>query len=193
MNTGFWGTTAELSATPHDKELYAMSISFDQAVVASYLNHNDAEEAVRRLSAGGLPMGKISIIGRDFQVHEDVQGFYHPGDAALDGAKTGGWFGGIFGLMMGAMGFFVFPVAGAVIILGPLAGLVAGAIGGAGVGALTSALIDSGVPEDHALKYEKRLQAGEFVVVVHGTAEDAALAHTILQGTSQTSIQTHSA
>ena len=60
--------------------------AFDQAVVASYRSHADAEMAVRRLSEGGLPINQISIIGRNFETHEDVQGFYRPADAALDGA-----------------------------------------------------------------------------------------------------------
>ena len=53
-------------------------------------------------------MNHISIIGRDWQMREDVQGFYRPDDAMTEGAKQGAWFGGFFGLFMG-MGMFVFP------------------------------------------------------------------------------------
>ena len=84
-----------------------MSAAVDQAVVASYRNHSEAEMAVRRLSASGLPINQVSIIGRNFETHEDIQGFYRPADAALEGAQQGAWFGGLFGLMLGAMGFFV--------------------------------------------------------------------------------------
>ena len=163
----------------------------DQTVVASYRSHLDAETAVRLLSDGGLPINQISIIGRNFETHEDVQGFYRPADAALDGAGQGAWFGGLFGLMLGAMGFFVMPMVGAVMVMGPLSGLIAGAIGGAGVGALINGLVASGIPRDQALVYQDRLQAGEFLVVVHGDAETAARAHTILDGTAQTHLQTH--
>jgi hypothetical protein len=165
--------------------------AFDQAVVAVYRNHTDAEAAVRRLAAGGLPVEKISIIGRHFETHEDIQGFYQPADAALDGASQGAWFGGLFGLLMGAMGFFVLPAVGALMVLGPLSGMIAGAIGGAGVGALINGLVASGVPRDQALKYQERLQAGEFLVVVHGSASEAARAHEILEGTTQTYLHMH--
>ncbi len=167
--------------------------AFDQAVVASYRSHSDAEAAVRRLAAGGLPVDTISIIGRNFETHEDVQGFYRPADAALDGASQGAWFGGIFGLMMGAMGFFIMPAVGALMVMGPLSGMIAGAIGGAGVGALINGLVAVGVPRDQALKYQERLQAGEFLVVVHGSADETARAHEILEGTTQTHLQAHSA
>lgn len=170
---------------------YAVPTALDQAVVASYGSHADAEAAVRQLSQSGLPITKISIIGRNFETHEDIQGFYRPADAALDGAGEGAWFGGLFGLMMGAMGFFIFPVVGGLMVMGPLAGLVAGAIGGAGVGALISGLVASGIPRNQALKYQQRLEAGEFLVVLHGTAEEATRAHEILHATSTTSLTTH--
>ena len=165
--------------------------AFDQSVVASYRSHTDAEAAVRRLAAGGLPVGTISIIGRNFETQEDIQGFYRPADAALDGAGQGAWFGGLFGLMLGAMGFFVMPIVGAVMVLGPLSGMIAGAIGGAGVGALINGLVASGIPRDQALKYQERLQAGEFLVVVHGSADMTTRAHEILDDATQILLQTH--
>src|SRR6266567_5397221 len=70
------------------------------AVVAVFRHHSDAEEAVRALDKGGIPMNKISIIGRDFQLKEDVQGYYHPSDAAKEGADFGAWVGGLFGLLV---------------------------------------------------------------------------------------------
>ena len=165
--------------------------AFDQAVVASYRSHTDAEAAVRRLSEGGLPINQVSIIGRNFETQEDVQGFYRPADAALDGAGTGAWYGGIFGLMLGAMGFFVMPMVGALMVMGPLSGMIAGAIGGAGVGALINGLVAAGIPRDQALKYQARLQAGEFLIVVHGGAGETMRAHEILEGTAQTHLQVH--
>lgn len=161
-----------------------------QNVVATYSSHNNAEEAVRLLEKSGLPMKQISIIGRDWQVREDVLGFFHPGDAMKIGAAEGAWVGGIFGLFMG-FGMFVFPVAGVLFVLGPLAGLITGAIGGAGVGALVSGLVNAGIPKDSALKYQKRLEAGEFLVMVHGSPSEIERAHTILQDTSHTSLTAH--
>jgi len=169
-----------------------MTLSFDQAVVAGYRSHHEAETAVRLLAKDGLPMDKISIIGRDFETREDVQGFYRPADAALEGAGTGAWFGGLFGLLVGT-GLFILPVIGPVLVLGPLAGLVAGAIGGAGVGALVSGLVFLGVPQDQAIKYQERIQAGEFLVVVHGgSPAETERACSTLQDTSHAYLQTHS-
>lgn len=169
-----------------------MTTGYDEAVVATYRTHDDAEEAVRRLSDSGLPVRQISIVGRNFETRENVQGFYRPEDAALDGAAQGAWFGGFFGLMLGAMGFFVMPMVGALMVMGPLSGLIAGAIGGAGVGALINGLVAAGIPRDQAVKYQDQLKAGEFLVVVHGSASETARAHEILDGTTNTHLQAYS-
>ncbi len=168
-------------------------ITYSQAVVASYRSHTEAEAGIRRLSHGGIPISQISIIGRNFETHEEIQGFYRPADAALAGASTGAWFGGLFGLMWGALGWFSVPIVGPLLVLGPLAGLIASAIGGAGLGALINGLVAAGVPREHALKYQDLLQSGEFLVVVHGDASQTALAHGILEGTGQTHLQAHGA
>jgi hypothetical protein len=182
------GTTID---TPIGTMSAPMPLSCDQAVAAGYPSHYDAEMAIRLLAKNGLAMDKISIIGRNFQTREDVQGFYRPADAAREGAQAGAWFGGLFGLMLGT-GLFVLPVIGSVLVLGPFAGLIAGAIGGAGVGALISGLVSLGVPPDQAIKYQERIQAGEFLVVVHG-ASTAETEHacSLLQGTNETCLQTH--
>ena len=169
------------------------STALSQAVVASYLTHQEAETAVRRLSDGGVPMEHISIVGRNFETQDEVHGFYHPRDTALDGAGFGSWFGGIFGLMLGAVGFFVFPGVGAFAAIGPLSGLIAGAVGGAGVGALLNGLAAAGIRKEEALKYQDRLKAGEFLVVVHAVADETTRAHRILADTGQTDLQTHGA
>lgn len=163
----------------------------DQPVVATYRNHSDAEAAVRLLAENGIPVNTISIVGRNYETREDIQGFYHPADAAVTGAESGAWFGGLFGLFFGAFGLFIVPAFGLLLVLGPLSGFVAGAVGGAGIGALVSALVAAGIPKDHALKYQARLEAGEFLVIVHGSPADASKAHELLQGTAQTTLEAH--
>jgi hypothetical protein len=163
-----------------------------ETVVASYRNHDDAENAVRILTSNGIPPSAISIIGRNFESNEKVLGFYRPGDAAVTGASEGAWYGGFFGLLLGAVGMFAFPLVGTLVVLGPLSGMIAGAIGGAGIGALINALVALGVPKDQAIKYQNRLQAGEFLLLVRSPAVDTARAHELLANTGQLNIDHHS-
>jgi|BEDMetMinimDraft_2_1075160.scaffolds.fasta_scaffold06132_3 hypothetical protein len=158
------------------------------SVVARYRNHADAEEAVRRLHKAGIDPARISLIGRDFEVREDVQGFYRPADIAAEGARQGAWVGGLFGLFAG-LAFFVFPVAGPLFVLGPLAGLLAGAVGGAGVGALLAGLMSLGIDRERALRYQSHLQAGEWLLVVHAAFEEVERAREILGGTGPQEVE----
>jgi hypothetical protein len=153
----------------------------EHSVVARYRNHAQAEDAVRLLHKGGIEPNKVSIIGRDFEMREDVQGFYRPSDRVAEGARGGTWVGGFFGLFAG-LAFFVFPGFGPLFILGPLAGAIVGALGGAGIGALISGLMSLGIDREKALRYQAHLQAGQFLVVVHGTQDEVQRAREILAG-----------
>ncbi len=173
--------------TTHDP----ISLSCDQSVLACYRSHYDAEKAVRNLAQEGLPTDKISIIGRSFQTCDDIQGFYRPADAALEGVEAGAWFGGICGLLIGT-GLFLIPMVGPVFVLGPLAGLVAAAMGGAGTGALITGLVFLGIHQDQAIKYQDSIHAGEFLVIIHGaTGAETDRACSLLKDTNQTYLRTH--
>jgi hypothetical protein len=49
-----------------------------------------------------------------------------------------------------------------------------------GVSALGAALTQIGIPKDQVLKYETALKADKYVLMVHGSAEDYARAHAVL-------------
>jgi uncharacterized membrane protein len=172
---------ATATATPRSSTSTAAPVV--ESIIAAYKTHEEAERAVRKLEKGGVPIQHISIIGHDFTVREEIEGYYRPSDAAKEGAGFGAWFGGLFGLLLG-FGFFIFP-AGPLIVLGPLAGMIAGAATGAGIGALVSALMAMGLSKDEALKYQARVEAGEFLVTVMGSPEEILRARSILEGTGE--------
>ena len=179
-------TTVEQHTSPRTSTTTRMN----ESVIAVYNSHVEAEDAVHKLKRGGIPLERISIIGRNFQVREDIQGYYRPSDAVKEGAGFGAWFGGLFGLLAG-FGLFIFPVVGPLIVLGPLAGLIAGAATGAGIGALVSGLMAMGVSKEEALKYKSRVEAGEFLVTVIGSPEEIETARGILETTGHVGLETH--
>src|SRR5262249_8077058 len=95
------------------------------SVVAVYPDHAGAEQAIRQLHEDGFALGDLSIVGRDFQVTEEPFGFVSRGDYARAGAETGAWFGGLFGLLIGA-GFLILPGLGPVVVAGPIAAAILG-------------------------------------------------------------------
>ena len=117
--------------------------------------------AVRQLHDAGFPLGDLSIVGRDFQETEEPYGFVSRGDYTEAGAETGAWFGGMFGLFIGA-GFLILPGLGLVVVAGPIAAAllagIEGAVAGTALGSLAGAFIGWGVPKDRAINYETQVR-----------------------------------
>jgi hypothetical protein len=76
------------------------------------------------------------------------------------------------------------PGLGQVLVAGPIVAMIVAALEDAvivgGLSVLGVALLNIGVPHDSALKYEREIKAGKYVVVAHGTAEEVKSAHSIL-------------
>ncbi|WP_292828548.1 DUF1269 domain-containing protein [Nostoc sp. JL33] len=76
------------------------------------------------------------------------------------------------------------PGVAPIIIAGPIAGVLAGwlegTLVGAAVGGLAGALAGLGIPKHEILKYETRIQAGEFIILVTGSNEDVSQARQML-------------
>ena len=149
-------------------------LAVNSHVVAVYADHEAAERAVRRLHEAGIAMSDLSIVGRGAQTTEEPVGVRDAGDYASAGAAAGAWFGGLFGLCVGAA-FVVLPGVGPVLVAGPIAAAILagieGAVAGTALGGVTGALVGWGLPKEKALKYETHVEGGKFLVVVRGERE----------------------
>lgn len=164
-------------------------------VVAIFKTHADAERSVRDLQRGGFDMNKLSIVGKDYQTNEHVVGFYNTGDRMKYWGKFGAFWGGLWGLLFGAA-FLFLPGLGPVVVAGPLvASIIAGLEGALAVGGLSAigaALFSIGIPKDSVVRYETALNANQFLLIAHGTADEVARAREILQTRSPAEINVHS-
>lgn len=165
-----------------------------QSTVAVYETMSLADEAVRKLDQGHYPITQISVVAQNLETEKEVHGFVSTGDIARAGAGTGAWFGGIFGLLVGAAFIFV-PGFGPVVVAGSFASSLVGALEcaafGAGGGGLLGALTGWGVSKQHIIKYEDSLKGGKYLVVAHGTADEVTRAQEILQGSMATELTRH--
>ena len=166
----------------------------NNAVVAIYKSHTEAEAAVKELQHSGFDMKKLSIVGRDQHTDEHVVGYYNAGDRMKYWGKQGAFWGGIWGLLFGSA-FFLVPGVGPLLVAGPLVTWIVGALEGAvvvgGLSALGAGLYSLGIPQDTILQYETALKIGKFVVIAHGTAEEAARARDIISRTNPESWEEH--
>lgn len=159
----------------------------DQSSVGVYETLAQAEAAVRKLDQGRFPITQVSIVAQNLQTEKEVHGFITAGDVAKQGAGTGAWFGGLFGLLMGGA-FLVVPGFGPLVVAGSLAaallGSVEGAVFGAAGGGVLGALVGWGVSKEHVVKYEDHVKGGKYLLVAHGNAEEVSRAHDILRASS---------
>lgn len=169
-------------------------MSDNNIVVAVYDAHTEAEQAVKELQKSGFDMKKLSIVGKNPHAEEHVVGFYNAGDRIKHWGKAGAFWGGIWGMLFGAA-FFAIPGIGPVLVAGPLVAWIVGALENAvivgGVSAIGAGLYSVGVPKDSILKYELALKTDRFVLMVHGTADEAARARDIIKGTHPAELHVH--
>lgn len=115
--------------------------------------------------------------------------------------ENGAFWSGMFVLLAGSA-VIAIPGVGLVVAAGSAApwivgildtavgALEAAAVGG-GLSALGAGLYSHGIDKDSALKYENVVKAGEFLVIAHGTAEEAEAARRILAETDAEEISVH--
>ena len=138
---------------------------------------------MRQLHDAGLALGDLSIVDRNFQETDQPYGFVSRGDYVGAGAVIGAWFGGMFGLFIGA-GILILPGLGLVVVAGPIAAAllagIEGAVAGTALGSLAGALVGWGVPKDRALEYQTQVKGGKFLVIVRSNPEVVASARSLL-------------
>jgi hypothetical protein len=166
----------------------------NNAVVAIYKSHIEAEAAVKELQHSGFDMKKLSIVGRDFHTDENVVGYYNAGDRMRYWGKLGAFWGGIWGLLFGSA-FFLIPGIGPLLVAGPLVSWIVGALEGAvvvgGLSAIGAGLYSLGIPKDSILRYETALRTGKFIVIAHGSSAETAQAQQIIKSTNPERLEEH--
>ena len=166
----------------------------NNAIVAVFNGHQDAEDAIRKLSDSGLDIKHFSIVGKGYHTEETVVGLYNTGDRVKFWGQNGAIWGGLWSLFFGGI-LVTVPVVGPVMVLGHLAAMVFAAVEGAvvvgGLSALGAAIFSIGIPKDSVIQYEDALKADGFLIVAHGPVEVMARAKEILATMEPTQLDAH--
>jgi hypothetical protein len=154
-------------------------------VIGVFPDHASADGAVKRLTEAGFDMQHLSVVGKGYHTDEKVIGFYNVENRMKFWGTRGAFWGGLWGLFFGGL-FMTIPVIGHVVVLGYLASMIfsgietAAVVGGLSV--FGAALFSIGIPKDSVIQYESALQADDFLVMAHGSAEEMQRARDILGG-----------
>ena len=137
--------------------------------MATYDSYDDAERAVDQLADGEFPVERLSVVGSDLRLVEQVTGRLTYARAAAAGAASGAWTGSLFGLIFAV---FLTDDAGVSALAVVLYGLVFGALMGALFGLVAYAV--TGGRRDFASV--SGLQAGRYDVMADLEVADEAAA-----------------
>jgi hypothetical protein len=169
-------------------------ITHNNAVVAIYKSHTEAEAAVKELQQSGFDMKKLSIVGRDYHTDENVVGYYNTGDRMKYWGKLGAFWGGFWGLLFGSA-LFVIPGIGPLLMAGPIVGWIVAGLEGAvvmgGLSALGAGLYSIGIPKDSIVQYETAVKSGKYVLIAHGSLAEIDQAKQIISGTKPETLEEH--
>lgn len=172
----------------------ALEVIRNKAIIASYDTHEEAEKAVHEIQKAGFDMQRLSIVGKDYQMEEDVVGYYTTGDRMKAWGKSGAFWGGIWGFLFGSAFFFI-PGFGPLLVAGPLVGWIVGALEGAailgGLSVIGAGLVSIGIPKDSIIEYETQIKAGKFLVIAHGVPNELAKIEQTLRDTEHAGMKEH--
>ncbi|HVB64533.1 MAG TPA: hypothetical protein VNE17_07365 [Nitrolancea sp.] len=137
-------------------------------VVGIYVDSDTARIGIEQLHAQGFTGDEISLVVRDSEAAAEI-----PSQAAAEkagnstgaGVALGGVGGGILAGLIGA-GLLAIPGAGPFLAAGWIASAVGGAAVGAAAGGWIATTAALGVPEDIAEEYGRRIEQGDFLVMV---------------------------
>ena len=94
-------------------------MSQKNSLVGIFDQHTQAETAIKELQQSGFNMKELSIIGKEYEMDENVVGYYTTGDRMQYWGKNGAFWGGLWGLLFGSA-FFMIPGVGPFLMFGPI-------------------------------------------------------------------------
>ena len=152
-----------------------------------YDTYTDAQQAVRRLEAAGVPHSDISLVANnsdgwfnaDKKVDRDRDGVDDRAEGAGKGAGIGAGVGGAAGLLAG-LGLLAIPGLGPVVAAGWLAATAVGAAAGAATGGIVGALTEAGLSEADAHSYAEGVRRGGTLVSARVADTDRSRLETTL-------------
>ncbi len=165
-----------------------------KTVLAVYDTYTDVQDALEALTKNGIDKQHISVVGKgNEKVMNDFE-YNKENKDILFWGELGTFWGGLFGFLVGGLFFFV-PGFGPLIATGPLTAALAGTVGGAMLGgaitALSAALIDWGLSEEEAIKYENYVKDNKFLLIVHGDDSQTEKAKELLDQLGKGSVTLH--
>ncbi|MGV3631772.1 MAG: hypothetical protein ACO1O6_11235 [Bacteroidota bacterium] len=147
--------------------------------IAIFNTHDEALASVVLLKEHQFPLNKVSLVGKAELVDDKIH-LESTKDTLINTPVIAGTIlGTTIGLLSG-IGLFAIPGLG--FLYG--AGAVIGALGGFDLGLLAGGagtlMLQAGIEEEHAVKYDEHIRDGKFLLMIEGSHEETERARKIL-------------
>lgn len=159
------------------------------AVAAIFPDHVAAGAAVERLTAAGVPLRSISVVGKGCHVNRIAAGRRSTNGRVRSWDSHGPSTGGLSDLSLDGVLLTIRP-GDPVIVLGYLATEVSAVDGAVVVGGL-GGLAGIEAPQDSVLRYETAIAADGFLVLAHGGVDDLAQVKDVLKPLNPSYLEHH--
>ena len=163
----------------------------NRVLASVYSDEEKAKRVVTRLIEMNYQMDLISVLGRIHGSGDDSLGIYslNVGQRMKAWGEHGAFWGGLWGMLAGAAGFFIIPGVGPIAAAGFIVeALAGGAVIGAGVMAGAAALSQlaiafhrAGIPEETILVLHKAIEEGKYVLMLRGAETEIAQWREVLE------------
>jgi hypothetical protein len=164
-----------------------------------YQDEEMAKGIVNRLIDKNYQMDLISVLGRVRAMGDDTLGFYHlnVGERMKAWGKQGAFWGGFWGLLAAAAGFFSIPGVGVVAAVVNMAeaitgGALLGALvmaGAAAISQLGAGFHRAGIPSEKLHALHKAIEDGRYVLMLRGAESELARWREVIESGSPLDIQ----
>ena len=147
-----------------------------KTVTAIYENKDEAKFAIHYLKNKGIDINKVSILGAEDSIDEDMNMDFESEQSISEKGANGAAVGAAIGAsVLGLTTFTAATLTGGAALLGagPLIAALAGATAGATAGGLMGGFVGIGIPEVEARIIEEKLGEGHIVLGVQVDSDGA--------------------
>jgi hypothetical protein len=154
------------------------------ALVTIYSNPGEAQEAVMALAKSGFDLERLSVAGKAYRERKELVAYYREGDHMKCWGDLGYFWNGISSMIRGWT-LLRMPDRDPLIVVGHLALWVVVALDNSaifgGLSAFGATLYSMGFSKNSVHDYEEALRKGNYLVVIHGPAQEVTRAKKIFE------------
>lgn len=166
----------------------------DHSTVAVFSTMAQAKDGLEALVRRGFPREKVTLIAHELESKQEVHGLVSGTDQDSTGAMKGGAIGAGVGIVLGLIFVSVAnftsvgeSVSGAIQAAAALGLALSGTVFGALIGGMSG----RGVKQRRVESYDKKVRAGQMLVVAHGTHDQMLEAQKVLKSTGASETKMH--